>query len=56
MQLLTIQQAADYLEVASVESSTDHGFAVTHTGRNAAGVRFVMVNDASGDTTLTEQP
>lgn len=56
MQQLTIQQAADYLEAATIQHTTDYGFAVTHAGTNAAGAGFVMVNDASGVTTLAEQP
>lgn len=56
MQQLTIQQAADYLEAAIIHQTTDHGFALIHAGINAAGARFVMVNEANGDPSLTEQP
>lgn len=56
MQQLTIQQAADYLEAATIKHTTDYGYAVTHVGTNAAGAGFVMVNNANGETTLTEQP
>lgn len=56
MQRLTMQQLADYLETATIEGTTDHGHAITHTGTNEAGARFVLVNDINGDTTLTEAP
>lgn len=54
MQNLTLQQAADYLESAVIEHTDDTGHAVIHTGRNAAGARFVMVNDCFGKSAVTE--
>lgn len=56
MQQLTITQVADYLESAIMQQTIDHGFALIHVGTNAAGARFVMVNNTTGETTLTEQP
>lgn len=54
MQQLTLEQVADYLESATIEQSHDVGHAIVHIGRNAAGGRFVMVNDCYGKTTVSE--
>lgn len=54
MKLLNLQDAADYLETATIEHSHDAGFAVIHSGRTSSGIRFVMVNDCQGDSALTE--
>lgn len=54
MKTLTMQQTADYLEGATIQHTHDSGHAVTHIGTNAAGVRFVLVNDCSGQTVVTE--
>lgn len=54
MQHLNLQQAADYLEAATIDDTTDTGHAITHTGINAAGTRFVLVNDCHGRTVLVE--
>ncbi|MBS1157336.1 MAG: hypothetical protein H6R07_3260 [Proteobacteria bacterium] len=54
MQHLTIQQTADYLEAATIAYSHDLGHAIIHTGKNAAGAGFVLVNNWIGQTTLTE--
>lgn len=54
MQSLNLQQLADYLESASIEHTHDAGHAVIHTGKNAVGARFVLVNDYHGRTTVTE--
>lgn len=54
MQHLNLEQAADFLEGATIDSTTDLGHAITHTGTTAAGVRFVLVNDCHGRTMLTD--
>lgn len=54
MQQLSLAQAADYLEAATIEHCHDAGHAITHIGKSASGVRFVLVNDAYGATALTE--
>lgn len=54
MKSITLAQAADYLEVAAIESTTNVGSILVHIGKNAAGVRFVMVNNCDGETMLTE--
>lgn len=54
MKLITLEQAADFLETATIEDTHDHGFAIIHTGTNAAGARFVLVNDCNENTMLTE--
>lgn len=54
MLYLTIEQAADYLETATIDRTIDAGHAIVHTGKNAAGVEFVMMNDASGKTVICE--
>lgn len=54
MKQLTMQQTADYLEAATITNTHDASHAVTHTGTNAAGVAFVLVNDYTGQTVVTE--
>lgn len=54
MKQLTMQQTADYLEAATIMHSHDAGHAITHVGTNAAGVSFVLVNDYTGQTVVTE--
>ncbi|WP_165873558.1 hypothetical protein [Parasulfuritortus cantonensis] len=54
MQYLTLEQTADYLEAATIEATHDAGYAIVHIGRNAADTRFVLVNDALGQTVVTE--
>lgn len=54
MQQITMQQAADYLEDATITETIDAGHAVIHVGTNATGARFVLVNDYRGKTTVTE--
>ncbi len=51
---LTLAEAADYLEAATIEYTHDAGHAVIHMGLNAAGTVFTMVNDCFGQTSLTE--
>ncbi len=52
MQNLTLEQCSDYLETANIEHTRDAGHAIIHTGRNALGVRFVLVNGMHGQTAL----
>lgn len=54
MQNLTLEQAADYLETATLEATHAIGHAVVNIGTNAAGARFVMLNDMHGNSALTE--
>lgn len=54
MQQLTLQYAADYLENATIEHTHDAGYTIIHTGRNAAGARFALMNDCNGETTISE--
>lgn len=54
MKILTLAQVADYLESATIEETHDVGFAITHFGKNAAGARFVLVNDCFGNSAVTE--
>ena len=54
MKTLTLQQTADYLEAATIEHTFDVGHALTHIGINAAGASFVLVNDYTGQTIVTE--
>lgn len=53
---LTLEQTADYLEGATIQHSYDCGFAIVHTGSSESGIRFVLVNDVTGSTTVTESP
>lgn len=54
MQKLTIEQTANYLEAATVNSTVNAGHAIILIGKNAAGAGFVMVNDANGKTVVSE--
>lgn len=54
MQMLTLAQVADYLESATIEETHDKGFVITHFGKNAAGARFVLVNNCFGNSVVTE--
>ncbi|WP_187427618.1 hypothetical protein [Comamonas sp. Z1] len=55
MRTLTPEETADYLESATVIKSMDAGFAITHTGFNAAGIKFLLMTDYNGETTVTER-
>ena len=54
MKMITIQEFADYLETANVETSNDFGHAIVHTGVSAFGFRFVLMNNMHGESVLTE--
>ncbi len=54
MQNLTLEQTADYLQTADIQYTMDSHFSLTHIGINAAGVRFVLINDIFGETFFTE--
>lgn len=54
MKTMTMQETADYLEAAISLHTHDIGHAVVHIGSNAAGVSFVLVNDYSGETLISE--
>ncbi|MFN3734862.1 hypothetical protein [Comamonas testosteroni] len=54
MRTLPPEETADYLEAATVIKSMDAGFAITHMGINAAGIKFLLMTDCSGETTVTE--
>lgn len=53
MQILTLAQAADIIEVATIEHTADHGHAIVHTGKTDAGQRFVLVNDHTGTSVVS---
>ncbi len=55
MLYLTLEQTADYLEAATIETTVDSGHAIIHMGKNIAGVCFVMINNAKGETTVCEE-
>ena len=54
MKKITLQECADYLESAEIENSFDKGFEIVHTGVSASGSKFVLINDAMGNTLLGE--
>lgn len=53
MQHLDLQQAADFLENASIDSTIDFGFALVHSGLSATGHKFVLIDYGMGRTSLT---
>jgi hypothetical protein len=54
MQNLTLEQTAEYLEAAMIESTIDSGFSLAHVGISCAGEKFILVNDMFGCTVLTQ--
>ncbi len=54
MRFLNLEQVADHMQGAVIESYNDRGFAVVYAGINRAGSRFVMINSAEGETVVTE--
>ena len=54
MRNLTLAETADFLELATIATSTDHGFAIVHVGVCEFGESFVLVNDSSGKTVVTQ--
>jgi|GEM_PF-2405375 len=54
MRFLSLDETAAYLEAATIEQSIDKGHCFVHIGLNAMGGKFVMMNDAQGDTVVTE--
>lgn len=54
MKLLTMQQTADYLELAKIEQTLNKGHALIHIGKTLAGVDFVLVSNMNGEMMLTE--
>lgn len=54
MQHISLEEAANFLEIATIESTQDFGHSVIHSGLSANGAKFVMINDCHGGTVLTE--
>lgn len=54
MRMLSLEQAADFIETAIIEKSHDVGHAIIHTGMSESGSRFVLVNNCYGETVLSE--
>lgn len=54
MKMLDLQQTASYLEYANITQTIDAGHALIHIGKNKAGASFVLVNNAEGQSALTE--
>lgn len=53
---ITLDQAADLLKCATVEETTDLGHTIVHIGdlgTEGDPCRFVMINDAFGNTTVS---
>jgi hypothetical protein len=51
MQFITLEQAATFLELVTIEQTTDLGAVITHicnAGTAEHPARFVFVNDTSG--------
>lgn len=54
MKKLSMKKAAAYLETVKIIEQIDTGHAIVVIGRNAAGARFVLVNDCMGKIVLSE--
>jgi len=56
MQRLTLEQVADFLDVAIIEQSINSGSIITHicnVGTSDDPCRFVLSNSASGRSTIS---
>lgn len=56
MQHLTLEQAVDFMESATIEQSIDTGHTIIHIGNAGTAdspARFVLMNDMYGRTTLS---
>lgn len=54
MKILTLEQTADFLDSATIQQTIDTGHAIIHIGQSVFGGKFVLVNNAQGQTVLTE--
>ena len=54
MQFFTLEETAEYLESATIQTTVDNQFCITHTGINMMGIEFVLINDWQGNTVLAE--
>jgi hypothetical protein len=54
MRNLTLEAACDYLEAATIEQTIAAGHAVINIGVNEHGTRFVLMNDCTGSSVVTE--
>lgn len=52
MKSITSQQAADFLEVATITTTTVSGSLLIHKGRGEDGQPFITLDDASGTIVL----
>lgn len=55
MQALSLDQAADLLATATLDSTQDHVHTIVHTGTDAAGNRFTLMNDCHGQSCVSYQ-
>lgn len=54
MRKLSLEQMADYLEEAQIETSIRVGVSNVYIGINLTGCKFVMVSDGYDDVVITE--
>lgn len=54
MKALDLNQVAEYLIDATILQTIDGGFALTHYGITSAGNKFFLINDANGNTNVSE--
>jgi len=54
MKILNLQEVADYLEVATIDSTSREGAAYVHWGQSESGARFVLMVNHFGVAALTE--
>jgi hypothetical protein len=54
MKQLTLEQTAEYLVTSTITKSIDTGFSIVHIGQTLAGARFVLINNAMGESILDE--
>lgn len=51
---LSLEEVAAYLECACVEITHDLAHSIVHIGTNAFGRKFALMNNASGQSVVTE--
>lgn len=54
MKYLNLEQVADYLEFATIHKTIKTAFNIVHSGESKAGVDFILINNALGESVLDE--
>ena len=55
MKIISLSEMSDFLELSTIESTSNLGWAVIHTGKDENGREYVLTNDCYGNAGLTIQ-